>query len=184
LTSSDRLAYKPGSTIRQPSEAVGRAESTVELDPLTQAAVSLIQQSDWNWWCSLTFTRAPAIERAESAFHCWMNTLNRSTFGRNYYKRPGEGLRWIRGTERQHQRDAIHFHALIGGNPSSPISDASKIWSKLAGNAQIEVYDPSRKAAAYLVKEYATTGNLDLGGVWKTQPVDLSGYIKSAQGAE
>lgn len=140
-------------------------------------AGDFIRQFDWSWWCTLTFKRRPAWERADSAFRCWMNKLNRKTFGRNYWRRPGQGLRWLRGVELQ-QRDAIHFHVLVAGDPNIHREEAVKLWKRLAGDAQIDVYDPTLGAAYYIVKEYATEGNLDLGGVWPTNPTQLSGVVR------
>jgi len=144
---------------------------------ILRAAGEFICQYDWNWWCTLTFRRTPTWERADSAFRRWMNTLNRKTFGRNYYRRPGDGLRWLRGVEFQ-QRDAIHFHVLVAGDLKVHREKAVKLWRKLAGDAQITVYDSTRGAAYYLVKKYATDGNLDFGGVWLHLPFQLSGVVR------
>ena len=149
-----------------------------ERERLLGAAAEFVRRYDWDWWCHLTFKNPPPFERAESAFRCWMNALNRRTFGNNYYRRPNEGLRWLRGVELQ-QRDAVHFHALVAGGPKPTCDFATKLWRKLAGDAAITVYDPTRGAARYLVKEYADSGNLELGGPWTHTPSKLSGIVES-----
>ena len=151
---------------------------------LNDAAALFIRQYDWSWWCHLTFTQPPTWVNADKIFRRWMNKLNRRTFGRNYYRRPNQGLRWLRGVELQ-QRDAIHFHVLVAGDPKMHHEEAVRDWVKKAGDAQISVYDPTLGAANYIVKEYAACGNLDMGGVWTRVPSNLSGLIKSpAQGTQ
>ena len=145
-----------------------------ELDPIAKAAADFIRQFDWNWWCTLSFEHPPTFTKAAARFNHWVNWLNRKTFGHFYYKRPGQGLRWVRGVELQ-QREAIHFHALVAGNPRPSIPEASERWHD---NNKIEPYDSSRKAAEYMVKEYAAEGNLDFGGVWHSSS-QLSGLIES-----
>lgn len=142
-----------------------------------RVAASFVCRYDWYWWCHLTFRTPPTWDWAVSAFSRWMNKLNRSTFGNNYYKRPNEGLRWLRGVERQ-QLGARHFHVLVAGSPKLHRDEATRLWGKLAGNAQIDVYDPTRGAAIYIVKKYAAEGNLDLGGPWTCIPTKLSGVVQ------
>ena len=138
------------------------------------AAASFIKRYDWNWWCTLTFKGKPPQELAHKVFRRWLHKLNRRTFGNNYYKRPTEGLRWICTAERQ-RRSSLHFHVLIAGDPKPAWDTAEKFWNQIAGNAQIAVYDSERGAAYYMLKQYAATGNMDLGGPWKCMPSQLSG---------
>jgi hypothetical protein len=144
---------------------------------IRDAAASFMKQYDWNWWCTLTFTNPPSWDVADLAFRKWINKLNRRTFGNNYYKRPTEGLRWLRGVELQ-QREAIHFHVRVAGDPKPAWDIAEKFWGTLAGDAQITPYDPDRGATYYLVKKYAADGNLDLGGPWKHIAPQLSGVVR------
>lgn len=145
---------------------------------IRDAVAGFVRQFDWDWWCSLSFKNPPSIDRADSAFRCWMNTLNRCTFGRNYHRRPNQGLRWLRGVEIQ-QREAIHFHVLVAGSPKLHCRTASQLWRKLAGDAVIRVYDNTLGAAEYLIKHYASTGNLTVGGVWNRDTSYLSGFVES-----
>lgn len=149
---------------------------------IIDAAVSFVRRYEWDWLCHLTFEHAPTFERADSVFRRWMNKLNRKTFGNNYYKRPNEGLQWLRGTEKQ-QRAAIHFHVLVAGSPNIHRDDAVKLWNKAAGDAQIDVYDPTLGGAAYVVKKYADEGQLDLGGPWIVLSPELSGISEPTQGS-
>ena len=148
-----------------------------ERQRLFEAAGSFAKRYDWNWWCTLTFKGTPRWDDADRTFRKWLNKLNRRTFGNNYYKRPSEGLRWLRGTELQ-QRQAIHFHVLVAGDPKPAWNTAAKMWSQLAGDASIDAYDPTRGAAFYMMKKYAGDGNLDLGGTWQTTPTVLSGVVR------
>ena len=140
---------------------------------LAAAAAHFIKRYEWGWWCTLTFRGNPSSDYANKLFRCWMHKLNRKTFGNNYYKR-GEGLRWIRGTELQ-KREAVHFHVLVSSDAVPSRAEAKAYWVKLAGDAKVAEYDPSRGAAYYLVKEYAANGNIDLGGTWSCVPPMLSG---------
>lgn len=142
---------------------------------LAATAAEFIKQYEWNWWVSLTFRGTPSHGLGDKLFHCWMNKLNRKTFGSHYYRR-AEGLRWIRGTELQ-ERNVVHFHALIAGDPKPTIAEASAYWAAMAGGAEIRVYDPFRGAAYYSVKKYATDGNMDLGGRWPCFPPKLDGVV-------
>jgi len=140
---------------------------------LTAAAADFIRQYEWNWWCSLTFMGCPSEPLAHKLFRCWINKLNRKTFGSNYYRR-GEGLRWIRGSELQ-KRESIHFHVFIAGDPKPTCEEAQALWESLGGNAKVEAYDPTLDAAGYTVKQYAAEGNIDLGGPWPCLPHKLNG---------
>ena len=144
---------------------------------IVRGAGDFIRRYEWNWWCTLTFRTEIAYDLAESTFRRWLNKLNRKTFGNNYYKRPGEGLQWLRGTELQ-QRGVIHFHVLIAGDPKVHPEEAAKMWLGLAGDAQITVYDSDLGAAYYIVKRYSADGNLDLGGVWPQSPTKLNGVVR------
>lgn len=148
-----------------------------EHQTIRDAASAFVKQYDWNWWCTLTFKHPPTWESANSTFRKWLNKLNRKTFGNNYFKRPSEGLRWLRGVELQ-QRDAIHFHALVAGDPKPHREEAVQLWEGMAGDAQINVYDPTLGAAYYIVKKYAADGNLDLGGPWANISSKLSGVVR------
>lgn len=143
---------------------------------IREAATSFFKQYDWNWWCTLTFKGKPPQHLADKTFKKWLNKLNRRTFGNNYYKRSAEGLRWMRTTERQ-RRASLHFHVAIAGDPKPAWDTAEKFWEQMAGDAQVRAYDPERGGIYYMLKNYASTGNVDMGGPWRQIPPQFSGVV-------
>lgn len=130
----------------------------------------------WSWYGHFTFrdvlnpyTGLKHHVHPETALKTWdkfIHGLNREIYGVRYWKRKHQGVVWARGTELQ-IRGAIHFHALIGGIPSTVRRlDYLDVWNDLAGFARIFAYEQGRGAEAYLSKSaYAwKRGEIDLGG--------------------
>ena len=133
---------------------------------LPAAYAHCIRQCEWALWASLTFRGNPSQARALRVFRCWMHILQRRAFGRHYWNRKPR-IRWVRGMERQ-RRGTWHFHVLLAAGPRVSAEYAAVQWRRLAGDADIRAYNPSKGAAYYLYKTYSTEvgGEVDLGGSW------------------
>jgi len=145
-------------------------DEAADANSLVAAYAAFIRRYDWDWWCHLTFAKAPPLDRALRTLGAWMNGLNKKTFGNGYAKR-GQGVRWVRGTECQ-KTGAYHFHLLLAGCQEIHTDVGVKSWLKLAGDAKIQVYDQTGGAPTYIAKVYGDSGALAFGGPWP--PLDLS----------
>ena len=138
--------------------------------PLVAAYAAFLCRYKWDWWCHLTFAKAPSRTRAFASVNAWLNGLNRKVFGKNYANR-GQGIRWVRGTEFQ-KLGAYHFHMLLSGCQDIHTNVGVASWRKLAGDAKIMLYEQNRGAEQYIAKVYRVNSALDFGGSWT--PLDLS----------
>jgi hypothetical protein len=123
-----------------------------------EAWLGMLTSVSWQLYAHLTFRQNVSYEHADKQYMKWINALSRIALGSRYTKGPHKGgLYWVRATEYQ-QRGALHFHVVIG-NPSDrkmliPELCAAR-WSKLAGDASVQYYDPQRGGLPYLVKSAA-----------------------------
>ncbi len=124
-----------------------------------------INRYSWDWWCHLTFAKAPSRDRAFKSVAAWINGINRKVFGNNYYKR-GQGVRLVCAAEHQ-KLGAYHFHLLIAGCEDLHTDIGVASWKRMAGDAKIQVYDDDLGAGAarYIAKRVAE-GDLEFLGPW------------------
>ena len=117
---------------------------------------------DWHWYCHLTFPAQAVETSAQRSFGIWIHDLNRKEFGHHYWKHPGKGITWVRGSEYQERGD-IHFHAAIG-TCHLETEIGRKRWAKITrGNAKIELYDAEKKGIEYIVKHCKPgNGNIEV----------------------
>ncbi len=125
----------------------------------------------WQWFGHLTFETCLSLDYAQRAVGRFFNELSRRQWGRNYWKRPHEGLYAFVAFERQKRGD-WHAHFLAAGTREMRRLHAMDIWSKRHGYARIYAYDPERGGAAYAVK-YATK---EFDGDWT-----LVGHLRGTE---
>ena len=82
----------------------------------------------------------------------WIHEINRSIFGRRYYKR-NEGIVGVLAREMQ-KRGVIHFHALFATGGARRLSWMDR-WYEIAGIARIYPYNRDGGADKY-VSKYVT----------------------------
>lgn len=141
-------------------------------DELSQAYGKFIQELgerlDFSWFATLTFRYPIHPESADKTFRLWVHKINRKIYGVRYYKRKGQGIRWIRALERQ-KRSVIHFHCLIADIPETwdkTTKDFRRLhwldeWFKIGGIARIVAYDKRLGACFYLGKYVSKDGEID-----------------------
>jgi hypothetical protein len=80
-------------------------------DAIKDGYIRFLNQWEWQWYYTLTFTDDIHPEQSDRLFKKWISKLNRHYFGRNHHKR-NQYIDWIRSTEYQ-KRGVIHYHGLI-----------------------------------------------------------------------
>ena len=95
----------------------------------------------------------PSRRRSNELFDRWVENLERKEGGRHF--------RWVRVLEHGANGDNDHFHVLVGGLRSRR-RHYEKQWSKHAGSALIERFDPSLPGIKYLLKTIDRDGDLDI----------------------
>jgi hypothetical protein len=138
--------------------------------------VEFVKQWPWSWFCHFTYKDNPFTdemihpEAAVKIHDKLIHILNREIFGVRYWKRPNDGVIWIRAREYQY-RGAIHFHDLIGRVPEwINRLKYMDLHDKMGGYARIHPYKGKGCGAEeYLCKSaYAfKKGDIDVGGPLK-----------------
>lgn len=120
------------------------------------------QLGGWEWVCHNTFAEPLHPEQAEKRFNRWIRDINRELFGRRYGAH-GNGVFWARGTERQ-ERDAIHYHALIGGGVRKlkRLSWMDSWHQDAEGFARIWPPADLQKSIRYVTKYQVKGGEVDI----------------------
>jgi len=78
---------------------------------------------------------------------------------------------WVRADEKRWSGCAspeipLHYHALLKYQHVPAAEDVAGLWKAKAGDARVEVYDPSEGAAWYIVKMFPNEDmNYDMGGL-------------------
>lgn len=140
-------------------------------DTFIHVWAEFLDEWPWDWFTTHTFRHEIYPEAANKVWNRWIHQLNRHVFGVRYTNRPHDGVTWARGLEYQ-RRGVIHFHALLGRIPSTTRRlDWMDKWTKLAGYARIQPYDPTRGARYYLSKYVLKGGEIDLGGPLRGGPL-------------
>ena len=96
----------------------------------------------------------PSRRRAEQKFREWIKEL-REKYG-------SEQFRFFRVIESALHKNNFHIHGLVGGLRNRRIEFEER-WAEISGgDAQIERYNPEKKARYYMMKEMSDDGDLDL----------------------
>lgn len=142
---------------------------------------------DWSWFVTLTFDPGKVAKGTRTLWgwgatdRAWDQFIAHVTPS----ARGGQGLSgqlwWVRGREPHHNSGGTHFHALIGGLPSTVSRRDAWEWCKARfGMNRIEPYDPTRGAAHYLtkyvVKELGDVRFSDNLGLHRRVPTDGYGH--------
>ena len=117
-----------------------------------QAFKDWIGSFDWDWFCTLTLRPGLKYKSAVRQFSAWCQSLE-ALAGREIY--------WIRVTERGRSLGALHFHVLVAESSSVSIVRAEQLWGRLAGDAQINVFDEGRGGVAYVLKSISDRPDYD-----------------------
>ena len=126
-------------------------------EQLVQEYHDWISQHEWNWIGTLTFRGYPSRKKAQTKFEQWVSELQK--------KEGGSKFRYIQVTETGSYKDNIHFHILIGGlRPSAPKFTGPWIerWEQLAGDAEIDDYDPDGNYVYYMLKDLKADHDFDI----------------------
>lgn len=93
--------------------------------------VCLLSRYRWDWFCTFTFRTQAHPETASKSFRFWVAKLNRSLYGRNWYKHPDRSVVWVRALEWQ-RRNVIHYHALLASPEVADLNQIARrsIWAK------------------------------------------------------
>lgn len=110
----------------------------------------------------------------------FIHHLNHQIFGRNYWKRPDEGVRVCYAAERQ-RRGALHYHGVIAGVPKEVNTMDFRLalndycWERY-GQTRIHQFDYSKGGLFYMAKAaYAfKMADIDFMGPWGRASKNLS----------
>lgn len=120
-----------------------------------QAYAEFLERKEWWWWFTLNMgSGRPSRRRAEQKFREWIKEL-REKYG-------SEQFRFFRVIESALHKNNFHIHGLVGGLRNRRIEFEER-WAEISGgDAQIERYNPEKKARYYMMKEMSDDGDLDL----------------------
>lgn len=137
---------------------------------LPQVWASFLDKHPWDWFMSVVPNDIIHPESFDKLWDVTIHHLNRTIYGKNYWKDKHKGVFWAIGKEYQ-RRGAIHGHALIGGIPD--YISRNQIYNFLRDHgaqfSKIEDYQKDCGAEYYMSKStYA----------WKRGEIDLSATMK------
>ena len=137
---------------------------------LPQVWASFLDKHPWDWFMSVVPNDIIHPESFDKLWDVTIHHLNRTIYGKNYWKDKRKGVFWAIGKEYQ-RRGAIHGHALIGGVPD--YISRNQIYNFLRDHgaqfSKIEDYQKDCGADYYMSKStYA----------WKRGEIDLSATMK------
>ena len=120
---------------------------------LKQDYVNWLRAYDWAWLCTLTFRDGIRRKAATRIFGEWVAQLQASE---------PEKLSWVRMGEYSPGKVRYHFHALIAGVQHVTPREAIGRWERLAGRAEIGIYDSGRRGLEYALKSIEDTADFDI----------------------
>lgn len=144
-------------------------EHTIRLQHAAKAAWSeWLSAEPWDLFVTLTDPGQSHPEHMYKRTRYLVNQMNRSLYGRNYWKR-GQGIETVIGLERQ-ERGSVHSHSLLRF-PDHDIRDPAQIslryWQKFAtelgGWARLDRPKNSADVVAYVTKYVVKGGDLVIG---------------------
>ncbi len=114
----------------------------LNVNPLRQAWVNLLDRYVYDWFCHLTFRDLPCTFTAINRFNAFITAIQRKEkVDIGYYVAMETTM-----------LGRYHFHALLGGLPGIYILPWWKWWFTRYGRSKIERYDPKLKASHYVTK--------------------------------
>jgi hypothetical protein len=111
---------------------------------LIEGYASWLSQFSWNWFATLTFRGYPPTSKANRLFDQWIREVEQND--------GGNGFRWVKVAERGANGDNLHFHILVGGLRTGRALPWVSRWNGIAGEAQIESFNPDKNALRYMLK--------------------------------
>jgi hypothetical protein len=106
----------------------------------------------WTWFGTLTFRDGISKQRASRLFRKFIAVLE---------EKEGTAISWVCVAEYGPENGKLHFHAVIAGVKRTDIGDATRLWRRMAGRADIQPYDPTRDGLSYLLKSLEHSDDLD-----------------------
>lgn len=151
----------PGCSAQIAGALTGISQYAGSRSDLVTAYTEFLQQQDVTHYFTLTCARRVSAARLYQYFNEWVNTLER-------WQRSPMG--WFRADETRRLSGfrqpeiPLHFHGVLI-KAKINTSSARGLWHELAGDADVQPYDPSRGAIPYCLKQaFHHCGNYDLGG--------------------
>lgn len=152
---------------RPMSESLGMAGRSMG-ERIAAGYADLVKRYDeqWDWFGTFTFEDDICKEVAGKIWKKFTHKINREVFGCRYYRRKGEGIIWVRGSEYQKRgyekysgdieffnRPGLHLHALLGKIPDRVRRlNYMDCWKELAGISRIQLYERGKGAEQYIAK--------------------------------
>jgi len=130
--------------------------------------IKLINQWEWRWYFTLTFTDDVHPEHADKLFRRWIRKLCKFYFGNNY-KKKNMNIDWVRSSEFQ-KRGTLHYHGLLNIAAEFDQFHAMKLWEDLDGKFREEgktgmarIFKAEQPAAEiYITKYISKETNIDI----------------------
>jgi hypothetical protein len=127
---------------------------------LLEAYEQILKVQDVTHYFTLTAARRISAGLLRSKFNDWVDAIEWIQ---------GRHLGWFRADESRwsgHGFPAIplHFHGVLIAANHLNIQQACYLWRDLAGDARVDIYDPSRRAVRYCLKQAVLCTDYDLGG--------------------
>lgn len=149
-------------------------EDDISLDTsnfhLPQVWASFFDKHPWDWFVTVVPDDIIHPESFDKLWDVFIHHLNRTIYGKHYWKDKHKGVFWAIGKEYQ-RRGAIHGHGLIGGIPDYVSRNQMYNFLRLHGAqfSKIEQYEKDCGAEYYMAKStYA----------WKRGEIDFSDTMK------
>lgn len=131
-------------------------------DALVMAATKMLEQQDVTQFYTMTFARRLSVEAARHRFMEWIDALEW------FQRRP---LGWLRAEETKRSPGLgtpaipLHFHGVLIAAPHLNIRQAEALARELAGDTQVQPYQPGGGAIPYCLKHaFEESGHYDIGG--------------------
>lgn len=160
--------FQVGTVAESILPGLSRPGTSVSTDKLQAAWVHLLVGYEWQWFVTCTFREAVHPERADKAFRYWVNLVDRSRLGPNYYKQGREErrARWVRALEWQ-KREVLHYHALVGNLGEYDTAQAVRMvwaeeWNRIGGFGRVDAIGRVGGVCGYVAKYVSKGGQIDL----------------------
>lgn len=168
-TLPDRLPVPIKEPIKQPTIEDDICQDTSNFH-LPQVWASFLDRYEWDWFFTIVPNEIIHPESFDKLFKVFIHQLNRTIYGKNYWKDKRKGVFTAIGIEYQ-KRGAVHGHGLAGGIPD--YVSMNQFFNFLRDHgarfSKIERYQKDAGAEFYMSKStYA----------WKRGEINLSETMK------
>ncbi len=113
-----------------------------------QEYVDWLREYNWAWFCTLTFRDGVWRKAAVRLFGKWIAQIQAVE---------PDLISWVRMGEYSRKNHRYHLHVLIAGVQNVTLRQATARWERLAGRAEIGLYDSNRRGLEYLLKSLEET---------------------------